>query len=325
MKTRKAPFKLPFGCLVIAGIALTLCMGFTGISTLQVFFAEPSPVPTQTANETDIPLQVTVTVTDFQVPVVPSNTMIAENTPILIPTFSPTNLPIATETFVSVIPVTGASCIPNHPPQTGRVVDVVDGDTIKVLLDEDGLTYTVRYIGMDTPESTSQVKYFGPEATVMNFKLVVGKSAMIVKDVSEADRFGRLLRYVIVDNLFVNYELVAQGYANTVSYPPDVACISTFREAEEQASTSKLGLWSAPPAQIITVPTVAPSGGGGNTSSGGGGNAVCNCGGPDLNCSDFRTHSSAQACYDYCVSQGYGDIFGLDGNDRDGLACESLP
>jgi len=55
------------------------------------------------------------------------------------------------------------------------------------------------------------------------------------------------------------------------------------------------------------------------------GNGVpCNCNGPDLNCGDFSTHAEAQACYDYCISLGYGDVFGLDG-DNDGSACESLP
>ena len=46
---------------------------------------------------------------------------------------------------------------------------------------------------------------------------------------------------------------------------------------------------------------------------------------PDLNCGDFTTHRAAQACYDYCVSLGYGNIYRLDGHDKDGLACESLP
>jgi hypothetical protein len=52
--------------------------------------------------------------------------------------------------------------------------------------------------------------------------------------------------------------------------------------------------------------------------------APCNCSGPDLNCSDFATHAEAQACYEYCKQQGYGDVFKLDG-DNDGSACESLP
>lgn len=49
------------------------------------------------------------------------------------------------------------------------------------------------------------------------------------------------------------------------------------------------------------------------------------CGGDYYNCGDFSTHNQAQAVHDYCKAQGYGDIHGLDGNDNDGLACESLP
>jgi micrococcal nuclease len=208
-----------------------------------------------------------------------------------------------------------AACLPNNPAQTGKVVDVVDGDTIKVLMDHDAQTYTVRYIGMDTPESTTQVEYFGAEASAKNAHLVFGKTASLIKDISETDRYGRLLRYVIVDGLFINYELVAQGYANTASYPPDIACIPTFQAAEQEARASSLGLWNAPPT-LAVLPTLAPAGGG---------NAACNCGGPDLDCKDFSSHASAQACYNYCVAQGYGDPHGLDGNDNDGLACERLP
>ena len=211
----------------------------------------------------------------------------------------------------------GAACIPDNPPQTGKVVDVVDGDTIEVRLDQDGRTSTVRYIGIDTPESTTQVEPFGVEASAKNKELVDGKIVTLIKDVSETDQYDRLLRYVIVDNLFINYELVAQGYANTASYPPDIACIPTFREAEQQARASNLGLWNASPT-LAAVPTQAPAGGEG-------GNTPCNCGGPDLDCADFSSHASAQACHDDCKSQGLGDVFRLDRDDNDGLACESLP
>jgi hypothetical protein len=51
---------------------------------------------------------------------------------------------------------------------------------------------------------------------------------------------------------------------------------------------------------------------------------VCSCNG-GLDCKDFSTHNEAQACYEYCKSLGKGDVHGLDGNDKDGLACESLP
>lgn len=51
----------------------------------------------------------------------------------------------------------------------------------------------------------------------------------------------------------------------------------------------------------------------------------CPCNANTLNCSDFDTQPEAQACFNWCVSQGAGDIHGLDGSDNDGLACESLP
>jgi micrococcal nuclease len=239
-------------------------------------------------------------------------TLPATETQVLLPTATDTQPPPPTSTD-AFIPVTGGGCIPNNSPQTGRVVDVVDGDTIKVLLDEDGATYSVRYIGMDTPENTSQIEYFGPEATAKNSELVYGKSVTLIKDVSETDRYGRLLRYVIADGVFVNYELVTQGYANTASYPPDIACIPTFQAVEQQASSAKLGLWSKPPT-TAPLPTQASF-----DASG-----VCSCSGNQYNCPDFSTHANAQACYEYCKSVGRGDIHRLDG-DNDGLACESLP
>jgi hypothetical protein len=66
---------------------------------------------------------------------------------------------------------------------------------------------------------------------------------------------------------------------------------------------------------VLILPTNPPAGGG---------NAVCPCGGDSLNCGDFSTQADAQACMNYCVSVGAGDIHNLDGN-ADGVACESLP
>jgi len=141
--------------------------------------------------------------------------------------------------------IPSASCVPNKPPQTGVVVEVVDGDTIKVKLDQDGRTYSVRYIGMDAPESTIQHEPYGKEASDINTRLVLGKFVTLFKDVSETDRYDRLLRYVFVDGTFVNNELVKQGYALAVTYPPDVSCAELFREAENYARTNGRGLWAS--------------------------------------------------------------------------------
>jgi hypothetical protein len=51
----------------------------------------------------------------------------------------------------------------------------------------------------------------------------------------------------------------------------------------------------------------------------------CPCDSNSLNCSDLNTQPEAQACTDFCISQGAGDIHRLDGNDNDGVACELLP
>ncbi len=294
------------GKVVIGGICLLIFCCMCSIPLALSNPSTPAPVPTEVVSKF-IATQIEIATETLLPTTIPASTSTSEPTAtsLLLPT--PTTIQIAVD----------APCIPNNPSQTGKVVDVVDGDTIKVLLDQDGKVYTVRYIGMDTPESTSQVEYFGPEASIKNAQLVYGKNAVLIKDVSETDRYGRLLRYVVVDGLFINYELVAQGYANTSSYPPDIACIPTFQEAEQKARASSLGLWNAPPT-LAPLPTQAPSGGGG-------GSAVCNCSGPDLDCKDFSSHASAQACYEYCVSQGFGNIFRLDGKDNDGVACESLP
>jgi len=183
----------------------------------------------------------------------------ATDTPVPASTYPPNDTSEPTLTVPASptpIPVTvpgdpDVSCIPANPPQTGTVVEVVDGDTIKVLLDQDGQTYSLRYIGIDTPENTTQVEYFGAEASARNSELVYGKNVTLIKDVSETDRFGRLLRYVFVGTTFINYELVNQGYATALFYSPDTACAPLFDQAEANARARSLGMWSVQ----ITQPT----------------------------------------------------------------------
>lgn len=190
--------------------------------------------------------------------------------PIAIPSTSteiPANSPVPSLTPIP----TGAersdsrpACIPqNAPLESGLVTNIVDGDTIKVSIN--GQIFTVRYIGIDTPETKhpdEPIQYFGPEAAAKNQELVGGKSIILVKDVSEIDQYGRLLRYVFVDSvsgIFVNYELVRQGYAYGVTYPPDVACADYFRQAEQVARNMLIGLWGPTPIPSLTPITRATS------------------------------------------------------------------
>jgi micrococcal nuclease len=180
-----------------------------------------------------------------------------EPTPTEVPADIPTDTPTETQGQFDIAP----ACIPpNAEISLGVVTEVVDGDTIKVLID--GQTYSVRYIGIDTPETkdpNQPIQYMGPEATAKNIELVMGEVVTLVKDVSETDQYDRLLRYVFVGDLsgtFVNHELVRSGYAASSTYPPDVACSEYFLEAEQEARENTLGLWGVPPTQIL--PTAIP-------------------------------------------------------------------
>jgi len=209
---------------------------------------------------------------------------------------------------ITVVPIPPTLTPTPVPPVTtgvlpqAKVVRVIDGDTIEVSIG--GKTYKVRYIGIDTPEVG---EWMGSEATAKNKELVGGKVVGLEKDVSETDRYRRLLRYVWLGNLMVNAELVRLGCAQVSTYPPDVKYVDLFlqlqREAREAGRMCGLTPTPSPSAQPSPPP--------------------CDCSGDIYNCSHFSTHAEAQACYEYCKSLGRGDIHRLDG-DNDGIACESL-
>jgi micrococcal nuclease len=214
-------------------------------------------------------------------------------------------------------PISTASLAPTGSTEEAVVTDVVDGDTIKVAIER--AEYTVRYIGIDTPETVdprSEVQWMGSEASAANSLLVADRSVYLEKDVSETDQFGRLLRYVWLQTdagwLLVNLELVRQGFAYSSAYPPDVAYQDLFDAAEREAREAEAGLWGATPepAPGGSTPTPVPP-------------SVGNCDPsyptvcippppPDLNCADitFRRFQVLPP-----------DPHSFDGN-RDGVGCE---
>ena len=131
---------------------------------------------------------------------------------------------------------------------SGRVVRVVDGDTIRVRLG--GTEERVRYIGVDTPESVkpgTPVQCFGKAASAFNARLVRARTVRLEFDAEHRDRYGRLLAYVYrePDGLFVNAELVRRGYAQPLTIPPNVAHASEFRRLARTARRGGRGLWAA--------------------------------------------------------------------------------
>jgi micrococcal nuclease len=233
---------------------------------------------------------------------------------------APTDTPASSVTMSATLLSATSTSLPTstHVPtgaESAHVSRVIDGDTIEVTIN--GGSYRLRYIGMNTPE-TDQV--CGSTATDANAALIADQDVFLVKDVSETDRYGRLLRYVYVGDLFVNAELVRQGFAEAATYPPDVAHADEFVQLAAQARDAQLGCWATgvwgsvePEEGRTSAATDSPQSG-----------VLCECTGRDLDCGSFSTHTEAQACFDHCMTEGFGDTFGLDG-DGDNIACESLP
>lgn len=159
--------------------------------------------------------------------------------------------------FPTVTPSTKPQMVASDSAELAVVLRVVDGDTIEL---SDGRK--VRYIGVDTPElhhPTKGVQCFGQEAMEANKKLVEGKEIKMKKDVSNTDRYKRLLRYVWVPStssplrsssegqagqaIFVNEYLAREGYALQATFPPDVQYIELFGKAVEEARLKNKGLW----------------------------------------------------------------------------------
>lgn len=143
--------------------------------------------------------------------------------------------------------------------QEAKVVRVVDGDTIVVSIN--GTEYKVRLIGVDTPESTIQHEPYGEEASQYTASMLTGKTVYLEKDVSETDKYGRLLRYVWLSSPYsltdseirtkmFNALLVLQGYAQVATYPPDVKYAEKFVQYQREAVEKNIGLWG-----LTAVPT----------------------------------------------------------------------
>lgn len=154
--------------------------------------------------------------------------------------------------FVALFTREVATAVHAQPSETAVVVRVVDGDTI--IVDLNGVEERLRYIGMDTPETDEP--YFD-QATAANSLLVTGQTVQLVRDVSDRDRYGRLLRYVYLqDGTFVNAELVRQGWARAAPYPPDTAHADEFAQLEAEAFAARRGIWQ----NMLFLPLLIASG-----------------------------------------------------------------
>jgi len=141
-----------------------------------------------------------------------------------------------------------------------KVISVTDGDTIRVSLA--GKTESVRLIGIDTPETvhpSRPAEPFGQEASAYTKRTVNGRTVWLEFDVQERDRHGRLLAYVWLEEPkddgqaavragMLNAMLLAEGYAQLATFPPNVKYVDIFTVLQEEAREAGKGLWKAAPA-----------------------------------------------------------------------------
>jgi endonuclease YncB( thermonuclease family) len=133
------------------------------------------------------------------------------------------------------------------PPNNvlGKVMRAIDGDTVEIFVN--GYLYKVRYLLIDTPETHDPFRSeeaFGQEAYEFNRDLIEGKVVRLEKDITESDKYGRLLRYVYLDSIMINLELLRNGLAEILFIKPDVKHYSLFSEIQKDAQKLKLGIWS---------------------------------------------------------------------------------
>ncbi len=249
---------------------------------------------------------------------------------------------------------------PTNPNQT-RVLKVVDGDTIEIMWNNK--REKVRIKGLDTPEVKDPrypVQCYGEKASQKAKDLLSGKIITVETDNSRG-KYGRLLAYIrLKSGEDFGEKMIREGYAwHYRTFPHER--MSVYDKAEIEARDNNRGLWApdtcagkktakatssppktskpvstasskttkplsktvSPPAKKITktpppappkpepeFPLVAPSAG-------------CICTHNKYNCSDFETHTEAQAIFECCQKQGKGDIHKLD-RDKNGIACEGL-
>ena len=149
-----------------------------------------------------------------------------------------------TLTVLLILALTNAVAV-STSLQQARVRRVIDGDTIEVKF-ADLRIEVVRYIGIDTPETHGGIQCYGPEASSYNSTLVNKRTVWLETDVEARDKYDRLLAYVYLDPAgcsMVNAILVAQGYAQVASYPPNLKHQKLFKELECEAREDARGLW----------------------------------------------------------------------------------
>lgn len=130
-----------------------------------------------------------------------------------------------------------------------EVVKVIDGDTFEIKVNKE--IYTVRMLGIDTPETVDPrkvVQCFGREASDKTKELLISHSVTLETDYTQGltDKYNRILAYVNRDDgLFINHFLIENGYAHEYTYNIPYKYQKEFKKLEKEAKKEKRGLWGS--------------------------------------------------------------------------------
>lgn len=173
--------------------------------------------------------------------------------------------------------------------KAATVVRVVDGDTAHLRL-ANGIVEKTRFIGVDTPESTTRTEPYGPQASAYTKRaLTVGRRVYLQTDAELRDRYGRLLAYVWLSKpttlgddgrppfseatkRMFNAQLMRDGFAQVMTIPPNLLYQDYFLDLQREARDADRGLWRLPgeggssSAAPAPVPTTSGTGGAGGSS-----------------------------------------------------------
>jgi endonuclease YncB( thermonuclease family) len=179
-----------------------------------------------------------------------------------LPTQAPTLAPTPSNTRVLPLeiltPSPTVSITPIPDEVLGLVVDVIAGDTIAVVLDGDPASraYEVRYLGVEAPEN-AVAEPWGVVAYEVNQELTKLKIVRLVRDETDFDDDGYLLRHVYFDNRLLSLLMAEQGLVRAAVEEPNIRFASEIRAAEQRAREKRLGLWGP----RAPTPTSAANGG----------------------------------------------------------------
>jgi endonuclease YncB( thermonuclease family) len=228
----------------------------TSLPTLSGIRSTPPPTPTATRGRLRTPtagVTTTAVLSSTQVQETGwiTSTLAAEPFTTLTTTITLTATQYPLELTSTPAPALSSWCLPvNADYQEARVAKVMDGVSFEGVVN--GETIIVRLIGIDLPDPvTGSPAWLSAQAYLRT--LVEGKSILLTRDLVSSDSQGNMLRYAIAGGIFINRQMVEDGYAIARSGPPNVSCDLVFAQAEALARLAGWGVWGATPTPTRTA------------------------------------------------------------------------